>query len=46
MRNGVLVAEGSPQSIIDKYEADSLEVAFLALCSGRDDKSVITFYIC
>lgn len=40
MRNGVLVAEGSPQSVINKYETDSLEAAFLALCSGRDQNRV------
>ncbi|KAE9545466.1 hypothetical protein AGLY_001009 [Aphis glycines] len=36
MRNGVLVEEGSPQEIIFKYEADSLESAFLTLCSHQD----------
>jgi len=36
MRNGVLVEEGSPQEIIFKYEADSLESAFLTLCSYQD----------
>jgi len=36
MRNGVLVDEGSPQEIMFKYEADSLESAFLKLCSYQD----------
>ncbi|KAG5674743.1 hypothetical protein PVAND_004694 [Polypedilum vanderplanki] len=32
MRNGILLAEDSPQSILSKYEVDSLEDAFLQLC--------------
>jgi len=36
MRNGVLVEEGAPQDIISKYEADSLESAFLTICSYQD----------
>ncbi|XP_060879231.1 ABC transporter G family member 23-like isoform X2 [Metopolophium dirhodum] len=36
MRNGVLVEEGAPKDIISKYGADSLESAFLTLCSKQD----------
>eukprot|EP00102_Acyrthosiphon_pisum_P025305 XP_016662515.1 PREDICTED: ABC transporter G family member 23-like isoform X2 [Acyrthosiphon pisum] len=36
MRNGVLVEEGAPEHIISKYGADSLESAFLTLCSNQD----------
>jgi len=36
MRNGVLVEEGAPEDIISKYRADSLESAFLTLCSNQD----------
>jgi hypothetical protein len=32
MRNGILLAEDTPQSILSKYEVDSLEDAFLQLC--------------
>jgi hypothetical protein len=32
MRNGILLAEDTPQNILTKYEADSLEDAFLQLC--------------
>lgn len=32
MRNGILLAEDSPQNILSQYEADSLEDAFLQLC--------------
>lgn len=32
MRNGILLAEDSPQSIISHFEVQSLEDAFLQLC--------------
>jgi hypothetical protein len=32
MRNGILLAEDSPQSILDTYQVDTLENAFLQLC--------------
>ena len=32
MRNGILLAEDSPQNILSRYEVDSLEDAFLHLC--------------
>ncbi|CAG9797343.1 unnamed protein product [Chironomus riparius] len=32
MRNGILLAEDSPQNILSHYEAESLEYAFLQLC--------------
>lgn len=32
MRNGILLAEDSPQNILSRYEVDSLEDAFLQLC--------------
>lgn len=32
MRNGILLAEDSPQNILTRYNADSLEDAFLQLC--------------
>uniref|UniRef100_A0A2H8TY93 ABC transporter G family member 23 n=1 Tax=Melanaphis sacchari TaxID=742174 RepID=A0A2H8TY93_9HEMI len=40
MRNGVLVDEGSPQEIMFKYTAESLESAFLILCSDQDSNEV------
>lgn len=36
MRNGMLIEEGSPQYILNKYETDSLESAFLTLCCKRE----------
>jgi len=47
MRNGILVEEGAPQDIISKHEADSLESAFLTLCSYQDTNEVpkVYFYI-
>jgi len=44
MRNGVLVEEGAPQDIISKYGADSLESAFLTLCSYQDTNKAPTVY--
>lgn len=41
MRNGVLIEEGSPQYILSKYETESLESAFLTLCSYQDTNKVI-----
>ncbi|XP_022175206.1 ABC transporter G family member 23-like [Myzus persicae] len=35
MRNGVLISESSPQDLLIKQNADSLEEAFLSLCSGQ-----------
>lgn len=32
MRNGILLAEDSPQNILNRYNAESLEDAFLQLC--------------
>lgn len=32
MRNGILLAEDTPQNILSRYEVDSLEDAFLQLC--------------
>ena len=32
MRNGILLAEDSPQNILTRFEVDSLEAAFLQLC--------------
>lgn len=32
MRNGILLAEDSPQNILNHYEAETLEDAFLQLC--------------
>lgn len=32
MRNGILLAEDSPQNILSRFEVDSLEDAFLHLC--------------
>lgn len=32
MRNGILLAEDSPQTILTRFEVDSLEDAFLQLC--------------
>lgn len=32
MRNGILLAEDNPQNILSRYEADTLEDAFLQLC--------------
>jgi len=43
MRNGVLVEEGSPQYILDKYKTDTLESAFLTLCCKRDENLVSYF---
>lgn len=42
MRNGVLVEEAAPQDIISKYGADSMESAFLTLCSYQDTNEVPT----
>lgn len=38
MRNGILLAEDSPNNILQKFESDSLEDAFLAL-SQKQGKS-------
>lgn len=32
MRNGILLAEDSPQNLLNRYSASSLEDAFLQLC--------------
>jgi ABC-type multidrug transport system ATPase subunit len=39
MRNGVLLAEDSPSAVMAAQQADSLEEAFLSLCS-RDTLEV------
>lgn len=45
MRNGVLVEEGAPEDIISKYGADSLETAFLTLCSNQDaNKAPLVYF--
>lgn len=43
MRNGVLIEEASPQYILNKYDTDSLESAFLALCCKRQENRVSLF---
>lgn len=40
MRNGVLVGEDSPNNMILKQNASTLEEAFLSLCCIQDDKRV------
>lgn len=40
MRNGELIEEGAPQQILIKYEADTLETAFLTLCCKRGENRV------
>lgn len=48
MRNGLLVEEGIPQVIIEKYNAESLEAAFLKLCieqTQSDVWSLLNIYI-
>jgi len=35
MRNGVLISESSPQDLLVKQNANSLEEAFLSLCSSQ-----------
>lgn len=37
MRNGILLAEDSPQNILSRFEVDSLEDAFLQLCMKHGD---------
>lgn len=46
MRNGILLAESSPLSIVKQLECDSLEEAFLRLCTKQgsieeEDKKII-----
>lgn len=36
LRKGVLIAEDSPLNLLDEFEADSLESAFLKLCQRQD----------
>ncbi|XP_050542644.1 ABC transporter G family member 20-like isoform X2 [Daktulosphaira vitifoliae] len=36
MRNGILIEEDSPNVIIQKYDIESLEAAFLKLCNNQD----------
>lgn len=45
MRNGVLVEEGSPQYILSKYDTESLESAFLTLCSDQETNKVKKMHI-
>lgn len=42
MRNGVLVEEGSPRYILSKYGTESLESAFLTICSDQEINKVKT----
>ena len=46
MRNGILLAEDSPQNILSRFEVDSLEDAFLQLCMrhGKTWFSVRVFF--
>lgn len=44
MRNGVLIEEGAPKDIISKHGADSLESAFLTLCSYQDTNETPIVY--
>jgi ABC-type multidrug transport system ATPase subunit len=37
MRNGILLAEDSPRSILDKYGCQTLEEAFLKLCTKSSE---------
>lgn len=41
MRNGLLVEEGSPREILNKYSADTLEAAFLTLCCNQEIVEVL-----
>ena len=35
MRKGILILETTPQDLLDKQNANSLEEAFLSLCSSQ-----------
>jgi ABC-type multidrug transport system ATPase subunit len=41
MRNGVMVAEGSPQRIMEKFGTNSLEEAFLKLSLKQEGSGVL-----
>lgn len=41
MRNGVLISESSPQDLLVKQNANTLEEAFLSLCSSQQFDKVI-----
>lgn len=41
MRNGKLIEEGSPANIITKYCTNTLEEAFLTLCSRQQANQVL-----
>jgi hypothetical protein len=41
MRNGVLLAEDSPQNILNNFACQSLEEAFLKLCMQHGDETAI-----
>jgi len=43
MRNGVLISESSPQDLLVKQNANSLEEAFLSLCSSQQFDEVKSF---
>lgn len=45
MRNGVLIEEGTPKEILDKYGSDTLEEAFLALCRKQIKNKVFLRFI-
>lgn len=40
MRNGILVAEDSPSTLITKQNASTLEEVFLSLCCVQEDGRV------
>jgi len=40
MRNGILVGEDSPNALIMKQNASTLEEAFLSLCCVQEDGKV------
>lgn len=43
MRNGILVEEGPPEQIRNKYNADTLEECFLLACCNQETNNVHTF---
>lgn len=45
MRNGVLIEEGMPIDILNKYGLDTLEETFLRLCSYQDKNNVYLLLI-
>lgn len=43
MRNGILLAEESPRNIMEKYQCDTLEEAFLKLCTKQESQQKLEF---